>query len=94
MNKAGWAAYARQGLLFLKRIAWQDGATYPDYGSSTEVFTQTTFLEVETLGPMQTLRPGEAAEHTERWWLFEDVTVGSSESDVEKALAPILATAR
>ena len=33
MNKAGWAAYARQGTLFVKRVAFQEQAAYPDYGS-------------------------------------------------------------
>lgn len=90
MNKAGWAAYIRERTLFLKRMAWQDGAAYPDFGCSTEVFTEGTFLEVETLGPLTTLEPGRSAEHTERWWLFDDVQVGTSESDIETALAPIL----
>ncbi len=94
MNKAGWAAYARQGTLFLKRVAFQEQAAYPDYGSSTEVFTETTFIEVETVGPLKTLAPGESAEHTERWWLFKDVNLGASEAEVEQALAPVLARAR
>jgi hypothetical protein len=90
MNKAGWAAYARQGTLFVKRVAWQEGATYPDYGSSTEVFTEGTFIEVETVGPLKTLRPGETAEHTERWSLFKNVDIGTTEGDVARALAAIL----
>lgn len=92
MNKVGWAAYARKGTVFVKRYDWKDGASYPDYGSNTEVFTQTTFIEVETLGPLSMLAPGAAAEHTERWTLHKDVTLGKTEADVEKALAPLVGT--
>ncbi len=89
-NKAGWAAYARQGTLFLKRIPWKEGASYPDYGSNTELFTQATFIEVESLGPLQTLRPGETATHTERWFLFRNVTIPKSDEELAKTLAPLL----
>jgi hypothetical protein len=85
-NKVGWAAYARDGLLFLKRMAYQEGATYPDYGSSVEVFTQSDFIELESLGPLRTLKPGESVEHTERWSLHRDVKIGKSEQEVEAAL--------
>ncbi len=65
LNKTGWAAYAKNGLLFVKRMKYEEGATYPDYNSSVEVFTQGGFIEVESLGPLRTLKPGETAEHTE-----------------------------
>ncbi|MGH9162217.1 MAG: hypothetical protein ACRD2X_19800, partial [Vicinamibacteraceae bacterium] len=39
-NKQGWAAYFREGTLFVKRFAYQENADYPDFGSNTEVFTQ------------------------------------------------------
>jgi hypothetical protein len=91
MNKAGWAAYAREGTVFVKRYPWKDGAHYPDYGSNTEVFTQTTFIEVETLGPLTTLPPGETAEHTERWSLHKGVTLGTTEAEIEKAVLPLVA---
>ncbi len=67
LNKTGWAAYARNGLLFVKRMKYEEGATYPDYNCSVEVFTEGGFIELESLGPMRTLKPGETAEHTERW---------------------------
>jgi hypothetical protein len=69
-NKQGWAAYHRQQTLFLKRAAYQEGAVYPDYGSSYEVYTAGSFIELETLAPIHHLEPEEAAEHVERWNLF------------------------
>lgn len=85
-NKVGWAAYARNGLLFVKRMKYEEGQSYPDYGSSIEVFTQSDFIEVESLGPLRTLKPGESADHTERWSLHRDVKIGKSEQEVEAAL--------
>lgn len=90
-NKQGWAAYYRHGTLFIKRFAYQEGATYPDYGCNTETFTSGSFMEVETLAPMHRLEPGQSAEHTERWYLFRDVSLGADEDSIERAIKPLLA---
>lgn len=66
-NFRGWAACWSGGSAFLKRFRFEPGARYPDFGSTTEVYTKGSFLEIETLGPLRTLGPGEAAEHVE-WW--------------------------
>jgi hypothetical protein len=65
----GWLAYARRGDLFIKRAASDANATYPDRGSSAEVFTNHEMLELETLGPMELLEPGSVVEHSEIWEL-------------------------
>jgi hypothetical protein len=65
----GWMAYARQGVLFIKRARVEPGATYPDRGSSAEVFTNHEVLELETLGPAVQLEPGGVVSHTETWEL-------------------------
>jgi hypothetical protein len=92
-NRQGWAAYARRGQLFVKRIAPRDGATYPDFGSNFEAYTSSDFIELESLGPLTSLAPGATVEHVERWYLFKDVHVGDDEASVEKALAPVLTKA-
>jgi hypothetical protein len=94
MNKAGWAGYFRQGQLFVKRIPWKEGAAYPDHGSNTEVFTQSTFIEVESLGPLQTLKPGETAVHTERWFLFKDVQLPKTDKELQAVVEPLLKQAK
>jgi hypothetical protein len=91
LNKVGWAAYARNGVVFIKRVAFDAKGTYPDFGSSMEVYTAANFIEVESLGTLRTLKPGESVEHTERWTLFKDVSIGTSEVDVASSLAPLLA---
>jgi hypothetical protein len=90
-NREGWAAYVRQGLMFVKRFPWTEGATYPDFGVNTETFTAGDFIELETLGPLATLAPGESARHEERWSLFKDVNPGQSEESLAAAIEPLLA---
>jgi hypothetical protein len=73
-NRQGWCAYARGSELFLKRFGWQEGAVYPDRGCNNEVFTNGEMLEVESLGPMTTLAPGEFVEHAEDWFHVRDIS--------------------
>lgn len=71
-----WAAYLLNGELFVKRYeAPGDPSLYPDFGCSFEMFTNADFLELETLGPVATLAPGDAVTHVERWSAFRDVRV-------------------
>ena len=94
LNKQGWAAYERQGMLFLKTVAYREGAAYPDYNSNTETYTAGSFIELETLGPLQYLAPGETAEHVEEWSLFRGVAAGASDDEsLAAALRPLVAEA-
>lgn len=91
LNKQGWAAYAHGATLFVKRFAYEEGASYPDYGCNCETYTAGDFIEVETLSPLARLEPGASAEHTERWSLFADVETGTDEATLEAALKSLLA---
>jgi hypothetical protein len=68
MNHCGWSAYFLDRLLFVKRFSAQ-GSTldYPDFGCNNEIFTNADILEIESLGPLQTLEPEASAEHVETW---------------------------
>lgn len=89
-NPSGWAAYFRNGHLLVKRAAVEPGRTYPDFGCNFETYTEPGFLELETLGPLRTLEPGETAEHTEHWWLYKDVPSGESEAWIEQVVLPLV----
>lgn len=82
-----WAGYVREGTGFVKTFAYDAEATYPDRNSAVEVYTDDGVLELETLGPMQEVDPGESAVHTETWHLLEDVA-GETPADLAAALAP------
>ncbi|NOG49505.1 MAG: hypothetical protein HND48_08715 [Chloroflexi bacterium] len=57
--EAGWLAYWQPAATFIKQFDVVLGADYPDFGCSAELFTNEYFLEVETLGPLVWLEPGE-----------------------------------
>jgi hypothetical protein len=76
LNKQGWAAYHRGKTLFVKSLEYENGATYPDYGCNTEVYTAGSVIEVESLGPVRKIAPGESVEHREHWHLFGGVDPG------------------
>ncbi|MGH9899345.1 MAG: hypothetical protein ACRD4L_10920, partial [Pyrinomonadaceae bacterium] len=90
-NKQNWAAYAREGNLFIDRFAYREGAIYADYGSNTETYTTGTFMEIESLGPLEVIEPEKTVEHIERWYLYKDVQIGNTEETLETALKPLLA---
>ena len=91
LNKQGWAAYALNRVLFLKRIDYREASAYPDYGCNMETYTAGAFMEIETLGPISRLEPGQSAEHTERWFLFKDVNIGTTEASLDAAILPRIA---
>lgn len=89
-HPGGWAAYFREGNLFVKRAPAIAGRQYPDYGCNLEVFTNPDFLEVETLGPLCALAPGESVSHVEQWWLFGSVPTGESEEWIRDSICPLI----
>ena len=90
----GWSAYLCKGHLFLKTFEYIEGANYPDHGCSLEMYTNDRMLELETLGPLQRLAPGDVVEHVEHWFLFHGVEAGEDEESVERAVLPLVAAAR
>lgn len=65
--RRGWAAHYREGLLLVKYAGHDEEREYADMGASGQVYSHGDFTELETLGPLTDLGPGEAAEHREEW---------------------------
>jgi len=86
----GWAAYANQNCLFVKQIPLQFEGIYPDMGVNFETFTNETMLELESLGPIQSIPPKGQIDHMENWTLIDDVPTPGSESEVIENLEPLL----
>jgi hypothetical protein len=89
-NKRGWAAYLLDGTLFVKRFAYEEGASYPDYGCNNEVFTAGSFVEVESLSALRQLEPGESVEHVERWHLFDGVRADDDEESLNESVSRLV----
>jgi len=90
LNVPGWAAYANSGTLFVVRFDYDADATYADMGSNFETFTNDEMLEVETLGPLSRVEPGECVEHVETWQLFRDVPAPNNDADVDANILPLI----
>ena len=84
----GWAAYANHNHLFVKTFNFVPEALYPDFGCSVETFTNSDFIELETVAPLSWLEPGEMVEHEENWFLFKDIPLPKSDGDIEKNILP------
>jgi hypothetical protein len=74
-STAGWLAYWQEGVLFRKSFELHPGATYPDGGCNAETYCGDRFIELETLGPLVTLAPGQTIQHVETWELFDSLDV-------------------
>jgi len=93
-NKETWAAYFLDGEAFLKRTKADPTKTYPDFGASFETFTNSEFLEVETLGPLTKLQPAQTVELTETWSLFRNVKLAAiSDDELDRVVLPMLKSA-
>lgn len=84
----GWAAYLRDGTLFVKAFSRVAGAAYPDKGSTAELFTNDVMLEVESLGPLTNIPPKETVTHVEDWFLFTDVPPVANDAEVTAHVLP------
>lgn len=90
----GWCACLVGETLFLKGFDYFVDAIYPDNGCTVESYACDRFLELETLGPLVYLEPGDSTTHVERWYLFEGVRCDlSDEDDIERMLRPLLGQA-
>jgi hypothetical protein len=65
----GWAAYLNHGNAFVKTFDPGEPSSLPDFGCNFETFTRHDMLEVESLGRLGSLDPGESVTHSERWTL-------------------------
>lgn len=65
--RRGWVAHWADGLMLVKYAAHDEAREYADMGASAQVYTQHDFTELETLGPLTDLAPGDAAVHHEDW---------------------------
>lgn len=66
-HRARWIAYLVGQSLFVKTFKYLEGENYPDGGCNFETFTNSDMLEIESLGPLKILAPGEEITHVENW---------------------------
>lgn len=68
--KCGKVYYALENDVFIKSYTSNcENAVYPDGGVSFETYACEYYTELETLGELKVLAPGETSYHTEKWSL-------------------------
>jgi hypothetical protein len=70
-SDAGWIAYVRGRMLFVKYFPWFAEGNYSDGGNSVELYFDGKVAELEPLSPEVTLHPGDSYSFPERWTLIE-----------------------
>jgi len=74
-NPQGWMGYWIDGIFFVKRFDVQDGVRYPDNGCNVESYCNDEFIELESLGELTRVAPGQTVFHNELWDLHETLDV-------------------
>jgi hypothetical protein len=88
-HREGWVAYLNSHTLFVKRFDYRAGATYPDRGTRYQTFSNEDMLEMETVGELTTLLPGQSAELVESWELFADVPEVTTDAEIDCVIQPL-----
>src|SRR5204863_9023513 len=89
-NENTWGAYLLGSELFIKCFRAEPGGIYPDMGCSYETFTRDDMLEIETLGPITRVEPGEWLEHTEYWSLHREIYISDwTDQGLDRAMMPL-----
>ena len=82
-NPRGWLAYWVGGDLFVKQADYEPRSSYGDFGSSSECYCCSDFLELETLSPVQQIEPGMSITHQEIWEVYTDIPKPESEKEAQ-----------
>jgi hypothetical protein len=91
-NRNTWQAYLLDSDLFVKCAAANKAPeAYPDMGCSLETFTNAEFLEMETLGPLESVAPRAAIVHTETWTLHRNIRIEAwSDEELDRVIGPLV----
>jgi hypothetical protein len=74
-NPHGWMAYWLDGVLFVKRFDADVDAQYPDHDCNAESYCNDQFIELESLGVLGKVNPGQTVVHTELWEVHENLDI-------------------
>ena len=69
LSASGSVGYLNDGVLFVLRFDPALGSPHADKGANLEIFADERMIELESLGPLVRLGPGDATIHDERWEL-------------------------
>ena len=85
-NPHGWMGYWIDGALFVKRFDVQDNVSYPDNGCNVESYCNHEFIELESLGELARVAPGQTIFHNELWELHETLDVPFIPTEIQQLI--------
>jgi len=88
-STAGWIAYARGRLLFVKFFPFYADGTYTDGGCTVELYFDERVAELEPLSPEILLQPGQSFTFPEKWVLIQLKEPVNSHEDAVKVIGQI-----
>ena len=89
-NRHGWMGYWLDGILFVKRFdVSAKSKPYPDGGCNAESYCNDKFIELETLGPLTKVEPGESVFHHETWEVHTALVPQLIPSEIQEVIAAI-----
>jgi hypothetical protein len=88
-NPHGWSAYWIDGSLFVKRHDVSSTARYPDNGCNTESYCNDQFVELESLGPLGLVAPGQTVVHIEVWELYDSLESSLLSDEIQEVIKDI-----
>lgn len=88
-NPHGWMGYWIDDALFVKRFDVQEDAKYPDNGCNVESYCNHEFIELESLGELTTVAPGQTVLHNELWEIYETLDVPFIPIEIKKLISKL-----
>lgn len=83
-SRHGWMGYWLDDTFFVKRFdASIDPKRYPDGGCNVESYCNDKFIELETLGPLTKLEPGDSVFHMETWEVYTELISDLVPSEIQ-----------
>ena len=86
-NPLGWMGYWIDDTLFVKRFDAQDNVIYPDNGCNVESYCNHEFIELESLGELRMVTPGETVFHNELWEVYETLNVPFIPTEIQELIS-------
>ena len=89
-NPHGWIGYWVENVLFVKLIDAHEDVRYPDHGCNVESYCNDEFIELESLGELRMVAPGQTVRHNEIWELYETLEVPFIPNEIRKTITNLV----
>lgn len=83
-NPLGWLGYWLDDVLFVKRFEVLADAQYPDHECNSEIYCNDQFIELESLGSLERVRPGQTVHHSEVWEIYDSLDLPFVPADIKR----------